>query len=493
MLSRPRTQCVFLCLLWIVSSVSASIDYYAVFLEGKKIGHAIEERVEEGSEVHSSDKMHMSISRMGRPITVDAHETAVETVDGKPLSFSMEQKMSIMTTSVSGTVKDGVVDIVSQSMGAEQKKQMPWPEGAVMMEGLRLLTLKKGLKPGTSYTASVFTASLMQAMDMQITIGPKRDIDLMGRIVPLTEVKTSYALSGAGQMTQTSYVDEEGRSLKSVIPIMGLQIEMIACAKEFALSEAESPELFSTMLLTSPTPLGDLSKTEAVTYYLTPNKPGSDLGIPQTEAQSVRTLADGSVVVTVTPNAVPAGGRFPYQGDDAKAKAALEANMYLQSEDPKVVALAHEAIGPTTDTGQAVKKIEAFVAEYIETKDLSVGYASAAEVIETRQGDCSEHAVLCAALCRALGIPAQVAVGVAYVEEFGGATNCFGGHAWTRALVQDQWIEIDAAFKGAGLGGFGAGHITLATGNGEPGDFFSLLSSLGQFKIDRVKVKKKKK
>ena len=486
-----RCVCVLgICLGWVVSSASASVDYYAVFMEGKKIGHAIEERIVKGNEVHSSEKMHMAISRMGVPITVDANETAVETLAGEPLSFGMKQQLSIMATSVSGTVKDGVIEVVSRSMGAEQKKQMPWPQGAVMMEGLRLLTVEKGLKPGTAYSAKVFTASLMQALDMQISIGAKRDIDLMGRIVSLTEVKTSYAPPGAGQITQTSYVDEEGRPLKSVIPIMGLQIEMIACAKEFALSDVESPELFSNMLLDSPEPLGDLTKTEAITYYLSPTQPGNDLGIPQTDAQSVRSFADGSVALTVKPIPIPSGGRFPYQGNDALAKEALEANMYLQSEDPRVLALARQAVGQTKDAGQAVQKIEAFVAEYIDSKDLSVGYASAAEVIETRQGDCSEHAVLCAALCRALGIPAQVVVGVAYVEEFGGAVNCFGGHAWTRALIEDQWIDFDAAFKGTDRGGFDAGHITLAFGNGEPGDFFALLNSLGQFKIDRVKIKK---
>jgi len=479
-----------MCLGFVISSLSAAEDYYAVFMQGKKIGHAVEQRVVKGDKVYSSERMHMAISRMGVPISVDANETAVETLAGEPLSFAMKQQLSIMTTSVSGTVKNGVVDVVSRSMGAEQKRTMPWPQGAVMMEGLRLLTLKKGLTPGTRYSAKVFTASLMQALDMQIVIGPKRDIDLMGRVLSLTEVKTSYAPPGAGQVTQTSYVDDEGRPLKSIIPIMGLQIEMIACAKEFALSKVESPELFSNMLLDSPEPLGDLSKTEAITYYLSRTQPGSDLGIPQTDAQSVRSFADGSVVLTVKPLAVPSGGRFPYKGNDATAKAALEANLYLQSEDPRVVALARQAVGQTKDAGKAVQKIEAFVAAYIDSKDLSVGYASAAEVIETRQGDCSEHAVLCAALCRALGIPAQVVVGVAYVEEFGGAMNCFGGHAWTRALIKDQWIDFDAAFKGTRRGGFDAGHITLATGNGDPGDFFALLNSLGQFKIDRVKVRK---
>jgi transglutaminase-like putative cysteine protease len=108
--------------------------------------------------------------------------------------------------------------------------------------------------------------------------------------------------------------------------------------------------------------------------------------------------------------------------------------------------------------------------------------------MESRQGDCTEHAVLTAALCRAVGIPAEVVSGVAYVEQFMGTTQSFGGHAWARAWVSGQWIGLDAAFAGTGRGGFDAGHITLATGNGESTDFFSLLGSVGKFDITEAKV-----
>jgi transglutaminase-like putative cysteine protease len=96
--------------------------------------------------------------------------------------------------------------------------------------------------------------------------------------------------------------------------------------------------------------------------------------------------------------------------------------------------------------------------------------------------------VLTAALCRAVGIPAEVVIGVAYVDEFMGTIQSFGGHAWTRAWVDGQWIGLDAAFVGTGRGGYDAGHITLATGNGEASDFFSLIGSIGKFNITEAKV-----
>ena len=121
---------------------------------------------------------------------------------------------------------------------------------------------------------------------------------------------------------------------------------------------------------------------------------------------------------------------------------------------------------------------------------MSVGYASAAEVAISKQGDCSEFAVLTAAMCRAVGIPAQVVVGIAYVDDFAGFQG-FGGHAWAQAYVGKEWIGLDASFKGAGLGGYDAGHIALASGNGEPADFFNLATTLGKFKIEKVTVSKR--
>jgi transglutaminase-like putative cysteine protease len=66
----------------------------------------------------------------------------------------------------------------------------------------------------------------------------------------------------------------------------------------------------------------------------------------------------------------------------------------------------------------------------------------------------------------------------------------FGGHAWTQVYIGDKWVGLDAAFKGTGRGGYDAGHIALAVGNGEPGDFLNLVTTLGRFEIAKVTVNK---
>ena len=158
---------------------------------------------------------------------------------------------------------------------------------------------------------------------------------------------------------------------------------------------------------------------------------------------------------------------------------------YLESDRKEIADLCRRALGGTKDTGKAVKQIESFVSGYITAKNLAVGYASAAEVAASREGDCSEHAVLTAAMCRSVGIPARVACGLVYVDDFVGKKNIFGGHAWAEAYVGGKWVGIDAT---KAPNGFSPAHITLATGNGEPSDFFGMISTLGYFDIGKMTI-----
>lgn len=488
--------------LWLVLAVSlpavaeVETEYYALFMEGKKVGHAIHTRTVQDGNVVTTDEVSVTISRLSIPITVEMTETCVETAAGAPLSFKSIQQLGAMTMRVEGTVnRDGTVNVLSSSLGVEDKSTIQWPKGAVMAEGLRLLTLKGGLKAGSQYEASVFSPSIMQAIHGKITIGPKKEVDLLGRVVKLTEMTTVLNLPDTGPITSTSYVDEELRALRNEMPVAGMFVEMVSCPREFALGNNDVLEMIDRMFIKSPQPIEDVHSASSITYILNPSTTAG-LTIPSTDNQKAKRLPDGKVLLVVEPVKVPAGGTFPYKGNDPALLQATKPTRFLQSDRKEILDLARKAVGNAKNSAEAALRIESFVAEYIENRSLSIGYASAAEVAESRQGDCSEFAVLTAAMCRAVGIPAQVAVGVAYVEDFSGIQG-FGGHAWAQAYVgadkQGQggkWIGLDASFKGSDRGGYDAGHIALATGNGDPADFFNMATALGQFKIEKLEIQR---
>ena len=107
-------------------------------------------------------------------------------------------------------------------------------------------------------------------------------------------------------------------------------------------------------------------------------------------------------------------------------------------------------------------------------------FASAAEVAKNREGDCSEHAVLLAATCRARGIPARVIIGLVYsVPE-----RRFLYHMWNEVWIEDRWIPLDATL---GRGGIGAAHLKIRESNLADESAYGLVAPV-LFLTDRLEI-----
>ena len=90
---------------------------------------------------------------------------------------------------------------------------------------------------------------------------------------------------------------------------------------------------------------------------------------------------------------------------------------------------------------------ERYVHATVANKNFTQTFATAAEVAESREGDCTEHAVLLAAPARVCGIPSRMAIGLVYVESVGG----FGYHMWTEMHLDGRWIPLDATLGRGGI------------------------------------------
>ena len=155
--------------------------------------------------------------------------------------------------------------------------------------------------------------------------------------------------------------------------------------------------------------------------------------------------------------------------NDYPNESHLAATAMLNHEDPAIEQLLKRAIGSQQRklTGSAkTTYLCNFVQQHIQVKDLSVGFATAGEVARTRVGDCTEHAVLLAALLRAANIPSRTVSGLVYIDQFLNQHDVFGYHMWTQAWITDRnssgrWIDLDAALPTHD--DFDATHIALAT------------------------------
>jgi transglutaminase-like putative cysteine protease len=252
---------------------------------------------------------------------------------------------------------------------------------------------------------------------------------------------------------------------------LGLQLEMLACDRDCALSPSQPTDVLAATVVPAPRTISRRELEAPMHYRLA----RIDEGVALLEAapgQARVIAADGSRWLRVD----PAGDSTAPPGP-----ADLAANRWLQADAPEVVAMAKRAAGRRGSEASRMRALERAVRSHIATKSLRIGYASALEVIELREGDCTEHAVLLAALARAAGIPARVASGLAYSERFGGRDAVFVPHAWVIAWIDGRWQGFDAA-----LPRHGSGHIAFAAGDGDPFRFYRGLDLLGQLRIEAI-------
>lgn len=454
-------------------------EWFAVMLNGSKMGHMRADRFVYEDRVETSTLTSLKIERGGFAMEVSFEETTNETRDGKPLGFTSIQKTSGSAMEIRGTIApDGSATVVTETAGKSNEQTFDWPQDALLSEGLRLLTLEQGIVPGAHFRAKAFVPSSLSSIDVEMTVKEQETVDLFGRELLLHRVEQSMLLSGV-DTTSVAYITKDHSLKKMTMQMMGMDLEMIACPQACALSPNEPTDFFTATIATAPERIRVAALRDGVSYEIRARS-GDSLYFPTSSEQQLTRQAD-SLTLVVTPAEYPTNEKIGYHGSDPQVLAALEPTSWIQSDAPELAALARQAVGETDSTHDAMEKLEDFVSGYVSDKNLSVGYASALEVSQTRSGDCTEHALLLAGLGRALGIPTRVATGMAYVENWLGTQNAFVPHAWTQAFVGGKWVSYDAA-----LSGFDAGHIALSYGDGDPWKFYEAANTIGNFDIENV-------
>ena len=183
---------------------------------------------------------------------------------------------------------------------------------------------------------------------------------------------------------------------------------------------------------------------------------------------------DGDILTIKTPP-VPEDIPYilPYEGKNYAEY--LDATTLIQKDEPAIVRTAKNIINGENNPVFAVKLINDWTYSNIE-KIPTVSIPSAIEVLSTMKGDCNEHAVLFAALTRAVGIPVKVILGVVYLE------GRFYYHAWNEVYL-GRWLPVDSTF---GQMPSDATHIKLI--EGDISKSTDILKVVGKMKLNIVEA-----
>lgn len=463
-------------------------NWYAAYMNGQKVGHSHEKTVElevaEGTRYETNMQQEVSLRRGQQRLRIVTEARIVEDEDGRLVEFEQTQKQGPTAQTTRGRVEGGELVLSVGAAGSERRMRLPAPEG-LCPHGLHKLQQRKGHRPGTSYSVRVFSPEFAgQTVTARVEIGGREAVNVFDVSKELQRVETT--LSVLPGMVVTEWVDDTGTAVLARMPLApGVEVEVRLTTREVAMAPADQVDVMSLAVISPRGVVERPRRTDRARLRLTAGEGQEELPeVPTGPYQEVEEGANG-LVLTITRAPVPSRGGYsmPYEEDDLAP--LLRANRWLEADEPSIRQMAREAVGEEDDPARAAGLIEAYVAEHIEQKDLSLGMATAAEAARQRTGDCTEHAMLAAALARAVGIPSRVVTGVAYVRT---ATQggVFAYHSWAE-LFMGEWLPVDPA-----LGGHDATHIAFTrTDLNSPGslsDMTSFIPFVGRIDIEILDV-----
>jgi hypothetical protein len=145
----------------------------------------------------------------------------------------------------------------------------------------------------------------------------------------------------------------------------------------------------------------------------------------------------------------------------------------VESREPELALQAARVVGSDRTALVVAQRLNTWVHRSL-AKRITFGIPSALRVLRARSGDCNEHTQLYVAMARAVGLPARVATGLAYVD------RKFYYHAWPEVFV-GEWIAVDPT-----LGQFPADAAHLRFALGGLGRQMELLRLIGNLEIDVI-------
>ncbi|NOY82314.1 MAG: transglutaminase family protein, partial [Kiritimatiellaeota bacterium] len=337
----------------------------------------------------------------------------------------------------------------------------PYPKGSLGPYAFHRRLLRERKKgEGAEFKALLFSPELGSPVETTILFGPKETVLVQGRRRRLQRVRQTLAIRPGHP--DEFWVDRSGEVLltRSPVPMLGT-VRVEQCSRATALTPESPVELMSAAVLHSPALIAAPRRLAKAEYVLTFPE-DAVRGLYSGDGQQVEMLGPGRARVRVEARVPdPADGYAVPIAPNDRLVQWLRPTAFLESDHPLIREMAAVAAGDLTNSVALASALESYVQREIHSKTLDMGFAGALEAARTRRGDCSEHAVLLAALGRALGIPSRIVVGLVYVDRdmFGvhDPNGLFVFHVWTELLaLPGAWVPVDAA-----MGGFDATHIAL--------------------------------
>src|SRR3989304_4886340 len=244
------------------------------------------------------------------------------------------------------------------------------------------------MQPGERRTLHALITGFNQVATIEMFARDWEQVALMHGNDNLLRIDMMVIFPNGQQLEQTAWSNRAGEVLKT--RSLAMDMETLRASKTEAMEKTETAQvdigLSTTVKLDKPLPSPHDTKKVVYRVQLEGSDPAAVFVTGPT--QKVKSVDANTVEITVYAVRPDQPGNLDASADPPTADDS-ESNNWIQSDNPKIAALAKEAAGDETDPWRTAVKLEQFVHSYIKEKDFSQAFATAAEGAETREGGCT--------------------------------------------------------------------------------------------------------
>ena len=418
--------------------------WFELWLAGARCGFVHELVERSGDVIRTTSETEMTVGRMGQGVRIRTVGSFEETAAGMPLRARVRRETGAAPVESAWEFGPGGIEVREEQGGRTTAQRKPLPPAGWLTPRAARDFVKARLAAGAREFAYVTLdpASGTDAVRIESVRTGEAAGTVDGRPVPLTEWRTRNSLiekPSAEQLSPDAVVVRSSTDLGVGI------LESRLSTREAATAKVAPVEVMARTFVQVSADARALVGARRAEIAVRA-KDGELPDLPTAASQRFGRSGKGAATLRID-----AGGGSDATAEDRADQALVRPSVFADAADAEVRSLAERTLrGAPDDALSRAERLRSAVNRHIARKDLASGFATASETVRSRAGDCTEHAALLCALLRTQGIPSRVASGLVFVPEGGGIRNAYGWHMWTQAIVDGQWIDLDATIPPGG-------------------------------------------
>jgi hypothetical protein len=425
-------------------------DWHGIYRSAQKVGYSHRTRTPTADGFAIASDTSMWIALAGSAQVVHTRLSADTDRSLVLRRFDFRLRSGSIDFEVAGEIHDGVVDLASPTLG-RQTIRVPPNVPLALSETLADFLGGEKLESGRTFRYTVFDPTSAAPTPISLEVGPLERVNL-----PSGE-RSAYRIDQRFQETTVHmWIDADGTVLKEEGPL-GLAVvrEIDGKAAMHGVDAGAGADLSAAAAIPVTRPILSPRDTARLRLRITRAPSSATLEFPPRQRRDGdQVLVEREQTATFRSYSLPLA--------DERFRDDLRATPFLQIGDPAIRRAAEEAAAGRSDAEGAARALLDWVHRSL-AKVPTISVPNATQVLAERRGDCNEHAVLYAALARAVGIPTRIASGTVYMPPDGAGAGAFYYHAWDEIWL-GEWVAVDPTF---GQFPADATHVKLIDGGPE--------------------------